>query len=753
MADNTLGKAYVQIVPSSKGISGSISNVLNGEAGNAGRSMGEKIVSFAKTAIIAGGIGKAITAAIKEGARYEQARGGIETLFGAKGAKSIQEYANIVGKSVDQCEGEYKRLKGVEDWMMKQANNAWKTAGISANDYMEQSTSFAASLLQSLGGNQVKAAKAANQAVIDMSDNANKFGTNIADIQHAYQGFAKQNYTMLDNLKLGYGGTKTEMERLLKDAEEISGIHYDIDNLSDVYSAIHVIQKELEVTGTTAKEASTTLSGSFASMKAAASNFMAQLVMNEDVKGAMNGLVESTVTFAKNLIPAVGRIFAALPGAIGTAIKAIHPELLKGLKSATDAVKKNLPGMIENAMTGLMNFSKIIRKNSGEVIDAGLNLIKALAQGIIKNIPTFIKTVPTIISNFAGVINDNGPKIIKVGLTIIKDLAIGLIKAVPVLIKELPKILKAIWDVFTAFQWVKLGKTIMTMLKSGITAMGGALKSAGQGIVDGIKTIFANGWNGIKATASMIWEGIKSMLTANWNAIKSMASTVWNAIKSSIILPIEALKVALNAAWNLIKTAASTAWNAIKATATTVWNAIKTAITNPIDAAKNTVRSIINTIKGFFPLSIGSAWSNIVAKFKEPLESAKSTITGIINKIKGFFPLKLGKLVNFSLPSISIGTTTKKIAGKSISVPSFSVSWHAKGGVFDDPSVIGVGEAGREIVTPEKLMRQIVSESNEPVRETLVDILTVVEFIANNDMTLEYNKREFGRMVREVQYG
>ena len=753
MAENTLGKAYVQIVPSSRGISGSISNVLNGEAGNAGRSMGEKIVGFAKTAIIAGGIGKAITAAIKEGARYEQARGGIETLFGAKGAKSVQEYADLVGKSVDQVEGEYKRLRGTEDWMMKQANQAWKTAGISANDYMEQSTSFAAALLQSVGGNQAKAAKAANQAVIDMSDNANKFGTNIADIQHAYQGFAKQNYTMLDNLKLGYGGTKTEMERLLKDAEEISGIHYDIDNLDDVYKAIHVIQTELGVTGTTAKEASTTLSGSFASMKAAASNFMAQLVMNEDVKGAMNGLVESAVTFAKNLVPAIGRIFAALPGAIATGIKAIHPELIKGLKTATAAIKANLPGMIEDAMTGLMDFSKTIRKNAGQLINAGLDLVKALAQGIIKNIPTLIKTVPTIISNFAGIINDNGPKIIQVGLTIIKDLAIGLIKAIPVLIQNLPKILKAIWDVFMAFQWVDLGKTIMTMLKNGITAMGGVLKSAGQGIVDGIKTIFINGWNAIKAAASMIWDAIKAMLTGNWNAIKTMASTIWNAIKMAITAPIESLKVALSAAWSMIQSVASAGWNAIRATASAVWNAIKTAITAPVESAKNTVRAIINTIKGFFPLSIGSAWNNIVGKLKEPLETAKSVVRGMIDTIKSYFPVNIGKAFNIKLPHVSVGSKDVEVGDKTVKVPTFSISWYAKGGVFDNPSLIGVGEAGREIVTPEALMRQIMDESNQPVKETLTAILAAVEYIANNDMTLEYNKREFGRMVREVQYG
>ena len=317
MSQTNLGKAYVQIVPSAKGISGSISSALGGEADNAGKNAGNKIAGFVKKAIVTAGIGKLLKDSIQEGARYEQARGGIETLFGAKGAKDVQEYAKMMNKSVSEVQGEYSRLKGVEDEMMKNANNAWKTAGISANEYMEQSTSFAAALLQSVGGDQAKAAEAANQAVIDMSDNANKMGTDIASIQNAYQGFAKGNFTMLDNLKLGYGGTKEEMQRLLEDAEAISGVHYDINNLSDVYNAIHVVQDELGITGTTAREAEATLSGSFASMKAAASNFMAQLVVGEDVSGAMEGVLDSALIFGENLVKALGNVLLNLPDALG----------------------------------------------------------------------------------------------------------------------------------------------------------------------------------------------------------------------------------------------------------------------------------------------------------------------------------------------------------------------------------------------------------------------------------------------------
>lgn len=340
MAD--LGKAYVQIVPSAKGIGPAIQKEIDPSGQAAGLSLGKKIGGFAMKAFAAVEVGKAIKKSIEEGARYEQAKGGIETLF-----------------------------KGAEDTMIKYANEAWKSAGISANDYMEQSTSFAASLLQSLDGDTTKAAEAANQAVIDMSDNANKFGSNISDIQHAYQGFAKQNYTMLDNLKLGYGGTKTEMQRLLADAEKITGKKYNLDNLADVYEAIHVIQEELGVAGTTAEEASTTISGSFASMKSAASNFMAQLVAGEDIEGAMNGLMDSVITFAGNLVPAIMSILEQLPAAIGTLAKNLTARLQDDEARA---------GMIEAAKNFLLSFGMGIIQNIPAVLVFLWELVKAIFQ-------------------------------------------------------------------------------------------------------------------------------------------------------------------------------------------------------------------------------------------------------------------------------------------------------------------------------------------------------------------------------------
>ncbi|OFI49521.1 hypothetical protein BG261_02780 [Floricoccus tropicus] len=309
-----IGQAYIQIMPSMRGIRGAISGQLDPEASAAGASAGEslggKLVAIAKGVIVAAGIGKALSATLNEGANLQQSLGGIETLF-KDNADKVKGYAN----------------------------EAYRTTGLSANSYMENVTGFSASLLQSVGGDTEKAADVANMAMIDMSDNANKMGTNMGDIQNAYQGFAKQNYTMLDNLKLGYGGTKEEMQRLLTDAEKLTGVHYDISNLNDVYQAIHAVQEELDITGTTAKEASETFSGSLAAMKASFSNVLGKLALGDDIKPSLNALAKTTSTFFfGNFIPMVGNILKGLPGAIATFFKAATPEFINGGKGLLKAL-------------------------------------------------------------------------------------------------------------------------------------------------------------------------------------------------------------------------------------------------------------------------------------------------------------------------------------------------------------------------------------------------------------------------------
>ena len=307
-----LAKAYVQIVPSADGIQGSISHIMGGEVSAAGESAGT-LVGTLKKVIAAAGIGKMISDSLNLGGALQQSIGGIETLFGT-GGRSIEEYAKSVGKSVDAVKDEYASLMQSQQTVFDNAAQAYRTVGLSANEYMEQTTSFAASLLSSVSQDTNAAAQLANMAMVDMADNANKMGTDMQDIQNAYQGFAKQNYTMLDNLKLGYGGTQAEMQRLLNDATKISGVKYDLGNLADMYSAIHIIQQEMDITGTTAREAATTLTGSFAAMKAAAENVMGNWSTGADLTEPLQALADTAQTFlVDNLLPMIGNVLAGIP--------------------------------------------------------------------------------------------------------------------------------------------------------------------------------------------------------------------------------------------------------------------------------------------------------------------------------------------------------------------------------------------------------------------------------------------------------
>ena len=293
MADHIeMAKAYVQIVPSAQGIKGTLEDVFGKETDGLGTktglSIGTQLVGTIKKVVVAAGIGKLIKESLDVGGALQQSIGGIETLF-KDSADTVKQYAA----------------------------QAYQTVGLSANDYMEQTTSFAASLLSSVSKDTNVAAQLANMAMVDMADNANKMGTDMQDIQNAYQGFAKQNYTMLDNLKLGYGGTKTEMQRLLTDAERISGVHYDLGNLADMYSAIHVIQQEMGITGTTAREAATTLTGSFAAMKAAAQNVLGNWSTGADLTAPLQALTDTARTYlVDNLLPMIGNVLQGIPQVI-----------------------------------------------------------------------------------------------------------------------------------------------------------------------------------------------------------------------------------------------------------------------------------------------------------------------------------------------------------------------------------------------------------------------------------------------------
>lgn len=502
-----LAKAYVQIIPSAEGIQGRIQKEIEPEADSAGSSFGGKMVGMIKKVIAAAAIGKALSASISEGAALEQSLGGIETLF-----------------------------KDSADKVKANAAKAYQTAGMSANDYMELTTSFSASLLSSLAGDTSKAADVADMAMVDMSDNANKMGTNMEDIKNAYQGFAKQNYTMLDNLKLGYGGTKSEMERLLADAQKISGVEYNIDNLSDVYSAIHVIQGQLDITGTTAKEAATTISGSFNQMKAAAKNVMGEIALGMDVGPALNELANTIITFAVgNLLPAVWNVISALPSAIIMFVTALGPQLFaavsglipqiasgittgiptlyqsamqlmdqfnigiqeqlpillqKGVDFITNIVNgilQNLPQVITMAGNVITYFANTIISMLPTILSAGARLLLRLVNGIINNLPQIAQAAATAIVRFVTSIGQNLPQILQSGITIIAKLAAGLIRAIPNLVGQIPAIISAIVNTFTSQNWGSIGINIISGIASGLRSAAHMLWDAVKGVLGGFK--------------------------------------------------------------------------------------------------------------------------------------------------------------------------------------------------------------------------------------------------------------------------
>lgn len=459
-----LAKAYVQIVPSARGVKGSIAEAMGGEAEAAGQSAGESIAKKIKAVIAAAGIGAALKSAISEGAALEQSIGGIETLFG-ESADRMKEYAS----------------------------EAYRTAGVSANQYMEQATSFAASLLSSVGGDTEAAADSANQAIIDMADNANKMGTSLDSIQSAYQGFAKQNYTMLDNLKLGYGGTKTEMERLLADASALSGVEYNIENLSDVYEAIHVIQSELGITGSTAEEAASTLSGSMGSMKAAAQDFMGNLVLGQNVEESFGALVDTASTFLfKNLLPAVGRVISAVPGVIGTALTEHLPAMIDSgmelISTMASGLQEGIPQLLEKVPEVVSSLSATLTDNFPDILFMGLSVMESLAKGFAGNLPALISALLDALTSFIQTIGANLPAMIESGMEIIGSIAMGLGKAIPEIIKALPDVIKAIIDGFKNVDWLQLGKDIINGIKDGILAIGSEIGDAVKGVVEGAKT-------------------------------------------------------------------------------------------------------------------------------------------------------------------------------------------------------------------------------------------------------------------------
>lgn len=718
--------------------------------------IGSGVAKVGKGLAIAGtAAATAVTALVSKSvgafADYEQLTGGVETLFGA-GGRSVEEYAQSVGKSVSDIQGKYDSLMSAQNAVLENANKAYMTAGMSANEYMDTVTGFSASLISSLGGDTNKAADYANSALVDMSDNANKMGTDMESIKNAYQGFAKQNYTMLDNLKLGYGGTQEEMKRLLSDAEKLTGQRYDISSFADITQAIHAIQTQMDITGTTAKEASTTISGSWGSLKAAFQNVLVGLTTGGDMfDQSLDALINTAVTFGQNIIPAikgalsgVGYLIEGLAPVIGETIPplindlaptlansdvSLISSLVNGLTQNATQFSECLSNMIIVAVAGISTVvpqlldaaSKIVSNlmqgltnSMPQIVNGAVTLIEGLVNGLVNNIPLLIMGAVQLVASLANGLIANLPRIIDAGVNLITgivsasysmmpqiiqngmqlvvNLAVGLVRAIPQLIAALPRITGAIVKGFKSVNWFDLG---LQLIKS---------------IWEGIKSIGSEMWNGVKEKTSELWGGVKNVVSEKLNNIKSTYDAHGRGLKGATFAAIEGVKEYYRTGYDAINQLTGGKLGEVVNAVGEKMEVVKGKFSEAFGNVKNTVMTIFENIKNGITEKISAA----VNKVKEIFGSIADKVSEVWGKIKGI--IKAPKIVQKG---------TVSIAGVSTPIPKLGLEWNAKGGIMTRPTAFGYangkvqmgGEAGAEAILPLRTfwnnLSQYIAESNK----------------------------------------
>lgn len=683
-----LGKAYVQIIPSAKGISGMIQKELSGEVASAGTSAGESlgsnIVGTFKKVIAAAGIGKAFGAALSEGAALQQSIGGVETLFKTS-AGTVRAYAE----------------------------EAYRTTGLSANKYMENVTGFSASLIGSLGGNVALAAEVANRAMVDMSDNANKMGTSIDSIQMAYQGFAKQNYTMLDNLKLGYGGTQQEMKRLIADAASYKDEQQKLNiavkdgdmSFGNIVNAISVVQSHLKITGTTANEAATTFTGSFESMKAAAQNVLGKIAIGENVTPALQSLLETTRTFLfANFFPMIGNILSGLGVVLTEGLSSLASQLFgDAFGSAVYDQIGRVTGIFQTFFD--MIFGSMDRQGNIDILntlgfsDEAATQIVNIGENIritFENIGTIIGNVLDIAGQFAGSLlgisdGEQGVTILGTafeGLSSILRDASSMLKDVTTWLKEHPAVISAITSVLVglvtawttyktittvintvekirnslfaiSFAWAQTRAVASGTLSAGLAAENAAAAGASGsfGLLNAVMSLnpfvavaLAIGalvaalawfftqtetgkqmWAEFTSWLQGIWEAIVPALTATWDSIVSAATTAWNALVEFVTPIIQAIVDFIKSVWDGISQWWTENQTLIQTTFETVWNTIQTII----QTVMGVIQTIIETAMSILGPFIETAWNNICTVVTTVWDLIKNAIETAINVVQG----------------------------------------------------------------------------------------------------------------------
>ena len=705
-------------------------------------------------------------------ADYEQLTGGVETLFGA-GGRSVEEYAQSVGKSVSDIQGKYDSLMSAQNVVLENANKAYMTAGMSANEYMDTVTGFSASLISSLGGDTNKAADYANSALVDMSDNANKMGTDMESIKNAYQGFAKQNYTMLDNLKLGYGGTQEEMKRLLSDAEKLTGQRYDISSFADITQAIHAIQTQMDITGTTAKEASTTISGSWGSLKAAFENTLVGLTTGGEMfDQSLDALVDSAKTFGQNVIPA---ITGALSG-VGSLIESLAPVIVAELPSMVSDILPHLVSATKSLVTGLISqlpaLGKAVLDAIPSIFDGMTDVIGESSVGKLKGSFEGLKnTITDTFSNIGPMLKDfceGGISTFCDALSTAMDLASGAISVIEALSPVIGAVAGAIitykgavllWNaaetaknvvmgISTAAQWAL--NVAMTANPIGIVIVAiGAL--VGAFIVlwnksEGFRNFWINLWEKVKAIVTSAWEGIKAgfekikngisavkeKVSTMWNGVKEKTSELWGGVKNVVSEKLNNIKSTYDAHGRGLKGATFAAIEGVKEYYRTGYDAINQLTGGKLGEVVNKVSEKMEAVKGKFSEAFGNVKNTVMTIFENIKNGITEKISAAVNKVKEIFGSIAEKVSDvwgkikgiIKAPKI-VQKGTVSIAGVSTPIPKLGLEWNAKGGIMTRPTAFGYangkvqmgGEAGAEAILPLRTfwnnLSQYIAESNK----------------------------------------
>ena len=735
------------------------------ELGDKAKVVGSAVGKLGKGLAIAGtaaatAVGTMVAKSVSSFADYEQLTGGVDTLFKDSSA-AVQKYAN----------------------------DAYKTAGLSANSYMETVTNFSASLISSLKGDTAKAADYANSALVDMADNANKMGTNMTDIQNAYQGFAKQNYTMLDNLKLGYGGTQAEMKRLLGDAQKLTGQKYDISSFADITQAIHAIQTQMDITGTTAKEASTTISGSWGSLKAAFENTLVGLTTGGEMfDQSLDALVDSAKTFGQNVIPAitgalsgVGYLIDGLAPTIGEVIPPLINDLAPTLaNSAASLISSLVNGLVQNAsqfsnclnnivvvaVTGLSavvpklliatsqivgNLMQGLSNSMPQIISGAVTLIEGLVDGLVDNVPLLAMGAVQLVTSLANGLIENLPRIIDAGVNLITgiisasysmmpqiiqggmqlvvNLAVGLVRAIPQLIAALPQIMGAIVKGFMSVNWFDLG---LQLIKS---------------IWGGIKSIESEMWNGVKEKTSELWGGVKNVVSEKLNNIKSTYDAHGRGLKGATFAAIEGVKEYYRTGYDAINQLTGGKLGEIINAVGEKMEVVKSKFGEAFGNVKNTVMTIFENIKNGIVEKITAAVDTV----KNVFTKISDTVSSVWDKIKSL--LKAPKIVQ---------TGTVTVMGVDTPIPKFGLDWNAKGGIMTRPTAFGFangkiqmgGEAGAEAILPLSAFwrnLQAYTENSQKKSQGNNDININVTINAGNANEEEMAARFINIVVPEIK--